>query len=90
MAGYSYPVKRHVGRVYEKLDGIEKVAEGIVLTSHGIVWVCSNTYDRKRQGLTTLHFMHSGRLHVRSFQRKYSAQYLVTLAARFAKEIASC
>ncbi len=83
---YSQPVKRPVGRVYEKPDECGWSSEGNVLTPDGIVWVHSNTYSDT--GHTTMHFIDRGRLHIRSFDKYRKPRCLVTLAARFAKEIA--
>jgi len=87
MNQFSFKITRTTCRVVEMPDAQGWVSEGIVLTPHGIVDTSSNTYVDN--GHTTLHFMHAGRLHVRSFKRYYRPAYLVTLADRFAKEISN-
>lgn len=59
---------------------------GHVLTPNGIVNVNSNTYHKN--GFTSIHLMHKGKCYLRSFERYYTPRGLVTLAARFAAEIA--
>lgn len=88
MGNYRVTVKRPQGRVYEEQTETGWESTGIVLTPVGIVWAHSNTYHDN--GHTVLHYMHAGRLNVCSFDKYYRPRTLVTLAHRFAKEIAKC
>jgi hypothetical protein len=67
-----------------KYDG--ELHEGVVVTRNGYVKVESRWYPSQRW--TLLEFIHDGSLWVRCFDHFYSPRYLVTLARRFARDVA--
>jgi len=94
-AGYrdsSLSISRPRGRIqlHEKESlGIPVFLSGSVLTPNGIVDVLSRHRSAGSWSFeyTTLDMVVGGRWHMRFFERAYSAQYLVTLADRFAREV---
>ena len=63
-----------------------RYVSGNVITRWGIVDASSGVLED--DGCTMLEFSHGGRLYNRRFAKDYSARYMVTLANRFAREIA--
>jgi len=57
---------------------------GVVFTQHGIV----AHYRQQNDDHTTLHFVWQGKWHTRNIPAYYSDRYTITLARRFAEEIA--
>jgi hypothetical protein len=74
---------RPVGRM-NKCDGY---IEGSVLTPHGIVTGYAQGSDTESHH-TSLSVIVNGRMYTRSWPKRYSARGIVTLAARFAAEMA--
>lgn len=73
------------GRIHDDPGGW---TDGDVLTFYGIVAVYTQGDDRYDRH-TRLDFVWKGRLHIRNISnRRYTARGLVTLAKRFAAEIA--
>ncbi len=62
--------------------------QGIVYTVYGIVSVYSQGNDDNRE-YTKLMTIKEGRIYVRTWNKRYSKQYLVTLAKRFAEVVFS-
>lgn len=84
----NYSQSRPQGSIVERSTERGWESDGLVFTNHGVVQVISDTY--RKNGDTTLRFVHNGRHYIRFIDRYYTPRGLVTLAARFAKEIASC
>ena len=73
---------------YGRITEYDSYRKGTVLTHHGIVEVYSMFgYWPGIVKHTSLDMMHKGYLHTRTFNRSYSARYLVTLAKRFAEDV---
>lgn len=62
--------------------------EGYVTTPHGYVYVGGRAWLNSDKS-TRLEFIHDGRLHIRQIREIYQPRHLVTLAKRFAAEIAA-
>jgi hypothetical protein len=60
--------------------------DGEVITYHGIVSIYAQGDDEFRPS-TQLTFVWKGRMHVKSYNKRYTQRGIVTLAKRFANEI---
>lgn len=87
---FKYSVKRPTNLIFHKYTASGSYwYEGIVITEHGIVSVCSYPGEKKEESITRLDVARDGANYVnRVYSRhSYSKQYLVTLAVRFARDI---
>lgn len=82
---------RSADRISRPWGDIGKIAyhdkiylKGYVITFHGIV----NVYSQTDPDYTRLSFAHGGFMHAKTMHKSHSARYLVTLADRFAAEVA--
>src|SRR5690348_11763175 len=62
--------------------------EGVVATKFGFVKVYAQGNDRTSKPSTWLRFVWNGRMHDRNFDVRFTPRRMVTLADRFAREIA--
>lgn len=82
---YQHTIKSHYAQMH---DGSRLESKGHVETYYGYVQVYSVWHpDDKR--FTRLDFIRDGEMHYRNIDAYYSPRYLVTLARRFAAEIAT-
>lgn len=63
----------------------ETYLEGEVVTPHGYVTVLAYTYPDR--SLTRMDFIWNGRIYSRTFQKRYSKRYIVTLGRRFVEDV---
>lgn len=81
---YYYSVRPHVSRIRRNRGQNQSLfwTSGTVLTEHGIVEVYA------QEGHTSLLFVQQGRCHVRQWRKEFQPRAIVTLAKRFAKDMA--
>ena len=81
---YGYAFSRPSGCI--SLQKEYDYLEGSVSTKHGYV-ICYAQGDENCSHITTIRFIHEGRMYVRTFNKRYSKRGIVTKANQFVTEI---
>ena len=84
MNDWSIKISEPMNRVWKHPAGY---LEGSVITAHGIVYVYSQGGATEVPS-TNLQIVWGGRLYSRTMKRRYTQRGLVTVANRYAKEVA--